>query len=66
MKKRSTGAALEFFTKRGGKRHDAEFHEPILAQGDHAAAKRVSDAVAKRLGLTASQIALLARKQDEE
>jgi hypothetical protein len=38
---------------------DANIHEPILAAGDGDAARRVSDAVAKRLGLTEEEIASL-------
>ena len=40
---------------------DARLHEPILADGDEAAARRVSDAVARRLGLTENEIAALRR-----
>ena len=48
--------AEEFFYEKDGKRADAELHEPILADGDHARATAVSRKVAKRLGLTDEQI----------
>ena len=36
-------------------------HEPILAEGDFEAAKKVSDAVARKLGLTEAEIAALSQ-----
>lgn len=44
--------------------HDAELHQSILDQGDHAAAQRVSRQVGKRLGLSDADIdALLGKSQ---
>jgi hypothetical protein len=40
----------------GPMRADAALHQPILDDGDDAAAQKVSRAVAKRLGLTDAQI----------
>jgi hypothetical protein len=41
--------AREFFYRDKARRRDAELHETILAEGDHAAAKRVSDKVKARI-----------------
>lgn len=41
----------EFFYTENGKRKDAELHEPILAEGDHAAAEEVSRKIMRELGL---------------
>ncbi|MBO0716115.1 MAG: hypothetical protein J2P55_02110 [Rhizobiales bacterium] len=41
--------AREFFYDDDGKRADADLHNPILAEGDDAAAKQVSDKVKARL-----------------
>jgi len=40
---------------------DKSMHEPILAEGDFEAAKKVSDAVARKLGLTEAEIAALSQ-----
>jgi hypothetical protein len=42
---------------------DAKLHEPILAGGDHAAAEKISDQVARDIGLTEDEIAALSSKQ---
>lgn len=63
-KKRRPDHARDFFyLDESGERQDAEFHNPILDGGDHAAAEKTSIAVMKRLGLTASQIAALSKGQ---
>jgi hypothetical protein len=41
--------AKEFFVLKNNRREDADLHNAILADGDDAAAKAVSDAVARRL-----------------
>jgi len=41
--------AREFFYLDGGQRADAGLHEDILAEGDDAAARQVSDAVKARI-----------------
>jgi hypothetical protein len=38
---------------------DDKIHASILADGDHAAAKKVSDQVARDIGLTDAEIAAL-------
>lgn len=43
-------------------RQDADLHNDILDDGDHAAARAVSTQVMKRLGLTAKQIAALTKE----
>jgi hypothetical protein len=54
-------ASREFFYIERHKIQDAKFHESILADGDDAAARTVSDKVARRLGLTDDEIAALRR-----
>lgn len=49
----------DFYYIEKGKRHDAKLHEPILAEGDHATAKKVSDQVARDLGLSEAEIEAL-------
>lgn len=48
--------ASYFFYVENGKRRDAALHEPILAEGDDAAARAVSRAVAIRLGIAPEAI----------
>jgi hypothetical protein len=48
--------AEEFFYEEDGAKKDAELHDPIIADGDHAAAHEVSRAVMKRLGLSDARI----------
>ena len=55
--------AHEFFYRDGPFRADANWHNEILADGDHAAAEAVSRQVAKRIGLTDEQIDRLMRKR---
>jgi hypothetical protein len=43
---------------------DAKIHAEILADGDHAAAQKVSDQVAREIGLTDAEIAALRGKPD--
>jgi hypothetical protein len=38
---------------------DAKLHEPILADGDDEAAKKISDQVAREIGLTEAEIKAL-------
>jgi hypothetical protein len=45
--------------------HDDALHNPILEQGDHAAAQAVSREVGKRLGLTDADIDALFAKPKE-
>jgi hypothetical protein len=61
-KRKKPSAALEFFYKKDGKKCDAALHEPILADGDHAAAEAVGRAVMKRLGLKPDRIDALMTK----
>jgi hypothetical protein len=42
---------------------DAKLHQPILDGGDHAAAEKISDQVARDIGLTDAEIAALSSKQ---
>jgi hypothetical protein len=63
--RKQTGAALEFYVKRGGKKHDDVIHNPILDAGDHAAAERVGRAVMKRLGLKPDRIEALMKPKGE-
>jgi cyanate lyase len=51
-----------FYEDADGNRADAELHQPILDDGDHAKAQAVSRKVAKRLGLSDEQINKLMRK----
>jgi hypothetical protein len=44
---------------------DAKLHDVIIADGDEEAARRVSDKVARRLGLSAKEIAALHRPPAE-
>ena len=53
-----------FYVEQGKPRQDADLHEPILAGGDEAKARKVSAAVARRIGLSDAQIASLTRKSD--
>jgi hypothetical protein len=56
----SQRSAQEFFDLDDDhQRQDADLHEPILADGDHAAALAVGKAVMMRLGLSAERIAAL-------
>jgi len=48
-----------FYETEDGTRADAELHQDILDDGDHATAQAVSRKVAKRLGLTDEQISRL-------
>jgi hypothetical protein len=48
--------ASELFRWENHQRADADLHEEILSQGDHAAADAVSRAVAKRRGLSDSDV----------
>jgi hypothetical protein len=43
---------------------DDKMHAPILADGDHEAAQKVSDQVARKIGLTEAEIAALRGKPD--
>jgi predicted ABC-type ATPase len=52
------------FYWRGHQRADAELHDPILEDGDHAKAEAVSRKVAKRLGLTDEEIDKLTGQTD--
>lgn len=47
-----------YYIKRG-KRRDEELHSSVLDDGDHAKAKQISDQVARKVGLTAAEIAAL-------
>jgi hypothetical protein len=49
----------EMFEMVDGKKADAHLHEPILEDGDHAAATDVSIVIARHTGLTPSEIASL-------
>lgn len=46
----------EFFYTRKGKREDADLHNPIVDDGDHAKAESVSRKAAKRAGLSDAEI----------
>jgi len=48
--------ASEVFYRDHYARADADIHEAIIAEGDHAAANTVSRAVAQRLGLSPERI----------
>ena len=50
-RKKQRKAQEMFYLDDDHRRQDAELHEPILADGDDAAAMAVSDAVRKRLGI---------------
>jgi hypothetical protein len=52
-----------FYLDDDHERQDADFHNPILDGGDHAAAEHTSLAVMKRAGLTPKQIAALTKGQ---
>jgi hypothetical protein len=41
----------DFFYWEKSARKDANFHNPILDEGDHEAAKKISDKVVQRLGI---------------
>jgi HK97 family phage prohead protease/HK97 family phage major capsid protein len=56
----------ELFGTDRGKRVDAHLHEPVVATGNHEAAKRVSRAVAQRLGIAPDRIDALLGKQQSE
>jgi hypothetical protein len=43
---------------------DEKIHDEILADGDHTAAQKVSDQVAREIGLTDVEIAALRGKGD--
>jgi hypothetical protein len=61
-KRKRREPAQEFFVLDDNHdKQDAELHQPILDGGDHAAARNVSTAVAKRLGLTSKQLAALTK-----
>jgi hypothetical protein len=49
----------ELYYRDKGKRHDETLHTPILAEGDHAAAQKISDKVAREIGLTDAEIEAL-------
>jgi len=60
---KQNGKAHELFYRDGPLRADADLHNEILADGDHARAEAVSRAVSKRLGLSDQQIdRLMGRK----
>jgi hypothetical protein len=44
------------FYRQGHERHDAELHEPIIAEGDHDAAAEVSRRRLRQRGFTDDQI----------
>jgi hypothetical protein len=52
-----------FYLDDDHERQDADFHNPILDGGNHAAAEQTSLAVMKRAGLTPKQIAALTKGQ---
>lgn len=49
----------ELYYRDKGKRHDEALHAPILEDGDHAAAQKVSEKVAREIGLTDAEIEAL-------
>jgi hypothetical protein len=51
----------DFYYIKGGKKLDANIHDEILDDGDHAAAKKVSDQVAKDVGLSEAEIESLSK-----
>lgn len=54
--------AVEFFyLDDDHNRQDADLHQSILDEGDHAKARKVSAKVMKRLGLSEEQIAALTK-----
>jgi hypothetical protein len=57
--------ASEFFYRPEGKiKHDADLHDAILDDGDHARAEGVGRSVAQRLGLKPERIeALMSKKK---
>ena len=56
--------AEELFYQVGRKKQDAELHEAILADGDHASAEDVGRAVMLRLGISPERIdKLIPRKK---
>jgi hypothetical protein len=55
----------EFFYNDRHKIEDQKLHDSILDDGDDAAARAISDKVAKRLGLTADEIAALRKPTPE-
>jgi hypothetical protein len=61
-KRKKPSAALEFFYKKDGKKQDAALHEPILAEGDAAAAEKVGRAVMRRLGIKPERIEALMKR----
>jgi hypothetical protein len=46
----------DFYYIKNGKKLDENIHNEILDDGDHAAAKKVSDSVASDVGLTQAEI----------
>jgi hypothetical protein len=54
-----------FYLDDDDQRQDADLHEPILAGGDHDAARAVSKAVMKRLGLSNERIAALMKSGEK-
>jgi hypothetical protein len=49
----------DFHYHEGHRYQDAKLHEPILADGDDEAAQKISDQVAREIGLTDAEIAAL-------
>jgi hypothetical protein len=62
-RKRNGGGEEFFYLDDDHQKQDAEFHDPIVDDGDHASARKVSVAVMKRLGLTPKQIAALTKEK---
>ena len=56
--------AAELFYRQNGERRDTDLHEPIIEEGDHAAAEAVSRRVMSRV-LTPAQIDALMRGKSE-
>jgi hypothetical protein len=61
MSAAKSDAAREFFYLEDHRKQDSKLHDPILTDGDDAAARKISDKTAKRLGLTADEVAALRR-----
>jgi hypothetical protein len=49
----------DFYYIENHRLQDEKIHAEMLADGDHAAAQKVSDAVAREIGLTDEEIAAL-------
>jgi hypothetical protein len=54
-----------FYLDDDDQRQDADLHDSILAGGDHDAARAVSKAVMKRLGLSSERIAALMKSGEK-